>query len=215
VVAELCLNQAGEPCERRVRMRSIAIALIVVCVSGVAFSNPGPATDYLYFDVGGGANCIWPLENETFTVTVYLGDLGLFTEDGITEISLRFDRTFEGIKLGQTSWLYGSESGDIEDSGLTLSTPLGECATPNQFGLIPIISVEYLYLGGPGTITPAAHASAGNSLVNCYDVGVTWYLYGNFETGGTVGVGMEPPEGCLGGTPVADVSWGVVKALYR
>ncbi len=196
-------------------MRYVAIALIVVCVSGVAFSNPGPATDYLYFDVGGGANCIWPLENETFTVTVYLGDLGLFTDDGITEISLRFDRTFEGIKLGQTSWLYGSESGDIEDSGLTLSTPLRECATPSQFGLIPIVSVEYLYLGGPGTITPAAHASAGNSLVNCHDVDVTWYLYGDFNTGGTVGVGMEPPEGCLGGTPVGDVSWGVVKALYR
>jgi hypothetical protein len=194
-------------------MRYAAAAVLITLVSTAAFSNPGPGEDALYFDAGGGTNCIWPPVGSEFTVTVLLGDLSSTTEEGIVEISFRFDRTFSGVQLSQTSLLYGPESGDVEGAGWTCATG-GECAGPSPQGFIPIAQVEYLYLGVPGVILPAAHNEHGTSLINCFDEPWFWNLY-DVPVGGELGVGMEPPGGCLQGTPVADVSWGAVKALYR
>ena len=194
-------------------MRFATVTLAVVLMPLAVLANPGPGQDVLYFDVGEGANCISPPDNGEFSVTIYLGGLSSFTAEGIVEISFRLDRTFGGVKLGQTSYLYGPESGDVEGEGWTCTTG-GECAGPNASGLIPIARVDYLYLGVPGVIVPAPHESAGASVTTCLGEAWFWNSY-DLPSGGTVGVGTEPPGGCVGGTPVVDVSWGAIKALYR
>ena len=195
------------------KLAVVALVVAVISVPSVAVANPGPASDVLYFDTGGGANCVWPADGEEFSVTVYLGDLSWFTAEGIIEISFRLDRTFAGVKLGQTSYLYGSESGDVEGAGWTCTTG-GECAGANPSGLIPIARIDYLYLGEPGVIVPVPHETAGLSVTTCSGVAWSWHA-GEPPPGGTVGVGMDAPGGCVGSSPVVDRSWGAIKALYK
>jgi len=197
----------------RVRLVAAVLAIAVASVPSVVVANPGPASDFLYFDVGDGANCVWPAYGDEFAVTVYLGDLSMWTDEGIVEISFRLDRTFAGIKLGQTSYLYGPESGDVEGAGWTCTTG-GECTGVMASGLIPIARIDYVYLGEPGVIVPVLHESEGASLTTCLGESWFWSSY-ELPIGGTVGVGMDAPGGCVGGSPVVDGSWGAIKALYR
>jgi hypothetical protein len=95
----------------------------------------------------------------------------------------------------------------IVDNGITVFNPDCFDSWPVTLGYLPL-----LYLGNPGLIEIAPHELAGHSFVTCGDPGEVFdYCYVMYG-----GLGMEPLEVTeLCGSPVEDLTWSAVKALFR
>jgi hypothetical protein len=194
-------------------MRACAIALLVALMAVGASANPQLYPDNMHLDLG-GSNCIWPSMSELITVRVYLGDLSLYSQQGITAIAFRFERTFYGFLLESESLLGGPGYGLVEDYGW-VSTSGGDCAYPNEWDVIPVARFLYLYLGLPGTIEVQPHLVEGATFVTCASAEEYSWNYYDMYYMSYAGVGMESPYGCGPVTPVTQVSWGAIKSLYR
>ena len=194
-------------------MKTTVALLLILLVAGVCLASPNRAVENIHLDLGDGTNCAWPVPDQTFVVRIYLDNLDAIgcETDGITGISFKFERTFGGLKIRQTSLLGGTDLGDVEADGWWCSTG-GVCVEPDAAGVILVGEVEYQYSGVPGVIDVVPHSANGRVIADCGYGLCDWNLPD--PPGGVGGVGMEPPRGC-GAVPVASSTWGMVKALYR
>jgi hypothetical protein len=156
-----------------------------------------------------------PAPNGTFTVSLVvdcLGDGGGFRGTGVL-----LTRTFTGFKLGQTNLMpNGLDFGDAEtDPGWTLASG-PNCPMPDANGIVVFAELEYLYLGGPGTLMINPHGGSlpgtGREALDCNFESDFWCIAGHF------GVGDNAPpgeEGCDCDNPVEAATWGAIKAFYR
>ncbi|MBM4048245.1 MAG: hypothetical protein FJ279_24340 [Planctomycetes bacterium] len=191
-------------------MRWLLLAGLLLSSPSLALGNP-VVMDIFAFDFGGGSACIWPQPGETFTVTLLL-DQVYDARYGIYGISFLLHRTFGGELLAVHN-LYASVGGLVIGNpevapGFAMTVgPVCRGAT-YMGGEIPFATLEYLYTGPPGTITPAPHGLDGAVFADCDNEIRGWW------PGCVAGVGMIPPAGC-GVSAVRDVTWGAIKALYQ
>jgi hypothetical protein len=191
-------------------MRIALVLLFTLTLAALALANPYPEPNQVHFDVGNGSNCIWPNAGDLVTVTVFLDEFGSSQWEGLSSIGFQFYRTFEGFKLSQTNLLGGPDFGDVEVDGWMLTS--GEdCAEPDADDAIPLGEVVYLYFY-PGLIELLPHPQSGYIFTYCNDDS-DWWVHSETDDY-MAGLGMEPPSGCTP-TPVSDVTWGTVKAVFR
>lgn len=193
-------------------MRCVVVVLLTLSLTQVVGANP-TIDDSFCLDMGGGTNCIWPYPGQVITATVYLEPHHwCWWPDGIRGASFRLERTFGGQRLGQTNFLGGLSIGN-PDIGWDIVAG-ADCVEPDANGVIVLGQVQYLYEGPPGLLRIRNHPTFQRlSVVGCNyqmrhidESSLGYYQYG--------GVGVVAPWGCLT-TPVALVSWGTIKALYR
>ena len=211
-------------------MRTLLTALVLLLVAASCWANPWiPADgDWLKFDFGGGSNCVWPAVGETLRLRLVLDDLCL-VQTGINGIAGSVYWDFSADLLDARCLLAGAPG----DSMLIVSAggqavffqfiSFDECSVPDESGSIPVVALDLVYTGVPGTIwfepwvdewTPGM--PSGLVWYTMPEGGGMWYphqYYFDFEFRG--GVGAEPLGGCTGTSVVSDLSWGAIKALYR
>jgi hypothetical protein len=195
-----------------------ALAVIALALATTAHANPSIDYDVYGLDLGSGTNCVWPAEGQVFTATVYVyGTDHLYGHiaDGIRGASFKLTRTFGGQVLSVTNlfsdWQLGGPSPEW-DQWVVASD---DCVMPDEDDVILLGSVEYLYLGPPGLLTIGPNSVDGLMVVDCnYNGWQIEYDDPPYNLRLVGGVGVVPPQGC-GTTPVSDVSWGAIKALYR
>jgi hypothetical protein len=193
-----------------------AIVVIALALATCAHANPVLVYDVYGLDLGSGTNCIWPVEGQVFTATVYVyGDdyWSGHVASGIRYAYFKLTRTFGGQLLSFTNLLSDYQTGGPELDRWIVASP--DCVMPDEDGVILLGSVEYLYLGPPGLLTIEPTALDGLMVVDCdYHAWQIEHGYPPYNSLLVGGVGMVPPQGC-GTTPVSQVSWGALKALYR
>ncbi|MBD3366586.1 MAG: hypothetical protein GF405_00260 [Candidatus Eisenbacteria bacterium] len=180
--------------------------MFAVTVSS-AFANP-VWNDEVVVEFSDGQNCVWPHPGQVITARVVLTEPG-YAQDGITAFAFRIDRTFGGFVVETRNLLGGLMIGSLESEGVSVGA--ATCVTPDGQGRIPIVEIDYFYDGMPGLLSVLWHVDEGATFVDCDQNYHTWYNDSERNVGG---VGMEPPGGCYE-SPVAEMSWGAVKALYR
>ena len=179
----------------------------------MALANPVVYPDNIHLDLG-GSNCAWPDPGGLVTVTVFLGDLSEYSQNGITSISFRFERTFGGVLVNTEDLLGGPGDGNVEADGW-VSTSVEGCEHPNAWGAIPLAQFVYWFNGEPGTIEVQPHLENGPTYLPCDSAEIQFWNYEEMYYCSYAGVWMEPPEGCGPVTPVTEFSWTAIKALYR
>lgn len=192
-----------------------ALTLVVVALAfGSAFAGTNPDIRvYLDADPPNLVDRLDPAASESFVVSIVadcFGEGGGFRGTGIL-----FSRTFSGFKLAQTAAQPGLDFGDVEvDPGWTLA--FTDCAMPDVNEIVVVGTVEYLYLGAPGTIQILPHGDVepgtGREALDCNFESDFWCIAGNF------GVGADAPPGeggCDCDNPVEEATWGAIKAFYR
>ena len=187
---------------------SLMLAMAFVAGPAIAVDNPDIRV-YLDSDPPNEINEITPADNSTFSVYIVIDCFG---EGGGTRgLGIVFDRTFGGVKLGQTSLLGGLDMGDIEDDGWTFVAGV-DCVYPDVNGMVVGGYIDYLYQGTPGTIQIVSHPVSGREVLDCNDLMDYFCIYKNFGVHDTAPAG-EP--GCDCDTAVEEHTWGAIKALYR
>jgi hypothetical protein len=200
-------------------MKRLLIAVAILAFAAAAYAGMNPDIRiYLDVDPPNVVNEIHPDASATFNVYVCLDCFG--EGSGTRGTAFLLQRTFTGFKLSQTSLMGGLDFGDAEvDPGWTIAAG-ADCVYPDPTsGAACIAVVQYLYLGGPGTLTLLPHGlvqpGTGREALDC-DFNSDYYcIYGN------LGVSMPPEPGepdcdCPEpGNPVEDSTWGAIKSLYR
>jgi hypothetical protein len=94
----------------------------------------------------------------------------------------------------------------IVENGITVVNPDCWDTWPVTLGYLSLF-----YLGNPGLVEIVPHVDNGHSYITCGDPGEVidycYVLHG--------GIGMQPYETTYCGSPVENITWGAVKALYR
>jgi len=197
-------------------MRYALVLVVVALAFGSAFAGTNPDIRiYLDADPPNMISRVDPAASEQFTVSVVVDCLG--EGGGFRGTGLLLERTFTGFKLSQTNLLpAGLDFGDAEvDPGWTfVAGP--DCPMPDENDMVVIGILEYLYLGGPGTLAIRPHGlvepGTGREALDCYYASDYWCIVGN------LGVGADAPPGdadCDCDTPVEESTWGSIKAFYR
>jgi hypothetical protein len=156
---------------------------------------------------------IHPDASATFNVYVCVDCFG--ANGGTRGTAFLLQRTFTGFKLSQTSLMGGLDFGDAEtDPGWTLAAG-ADCVYPDATGVACIAVIQYLYLGGAGTLDLLPHGlvqpGTGREVLDCDFASDFYCISGNLG----VSVPPNPGESCPCGSPVEDATWGNIKSLYR
>ncbi len=207
-------------------MKRFFIALLVLALAVPALAGQNPKLG-IFLDLDSDTanavvNTVCPEVNETFVVYLCfdrfgedgLGGTGV---EGLLGAAFKFDRTFAGFKLLQSNLLPGLDFGDVEVDGWAITSG-ANCQFPDANGVLIGASIQYLYLGAPGTITIVPHPIDGNSAADCNNELDFWCVHSilSSDVSGNFGVCVEPPDGdCQQLSPVEDATWGGIKALYR
>jgi len=194
-------------------MKVTALALIALLAAAAASANPTVTPDDICLDLG-GSNCVWPETTMPITVNVFLSQLSEYSEGGISSIAFRLERTFPGYLLSSEDLMGGPGEGVVDGEGW-VSTASEGCAYPNEWWTIPIARFVFLYVGIPGTLEVQPHAVHGPTFMPCGSAEPWEWNDWDMDYMSFAGVGMEASHGCGPVTPVADASWGSIKALYR
>jgi len=197
------------------RVLLIILTVLVMAVPVLADQNPDLG---IYLDLDTGTpiadNEICPNPNDTFDVYVCFDRFG--DGGGMLGAAFMFDRTFGGFKLVQSNLLGGLDFGDVEADGWALTSG-ASAVYPDANGVVVAASVQYLYLGTPGTITITPHPVDSNSAADADNELDYWCIHSIAHCGasGNLGVCATPDDGDCLASPVAESSWGSIKALYR
>jgi len=180
----------------------LAVALVAAVACGTAWAGDNPDIRiYLDVDPPNYVHRIDPDVNDMFDVYICLDTFG--EGAGTRGVGVLFDRTFGGIKTGQTNLLGGLDMGDVEVDGWSCVAG-ADCVYPDENGIVTVGYVSYLYTGAPGGIAILEHPVSGTEVLDCNDIEDHFIVIGN------LGVNADPPE-----APVEARSWGSIKALYR
>ncbi len=200
-------------------MKRLLVVLMVAALAAPAFAGQNPDLA-MFLDLDNDTanvpvNEVCPAVNETFVAYVCFDSFG--PNGGLLGAAFLFQRTFAGFKLLQLNLMPGLDFGDVEVDGWAI-TAGADCQYPDENGVLVAASIQYLYLGAPGTITIAPHPIDGNSAADCNNELDFWCVHsidGNVVSG-HLGVCMTPPDGdCAPISPVEDATWGGIKSLYR
>ena len=184
----------------------VATAFAVLLVAVTVSANPIAIELYVDFDPPNGAISIYPPPYSSVNAYV-VSDLSYMVGDPIYAVSLDVEvppgsAQMSGFVPASPSY---SVTGILGD-GITVSSE--DCF---DSGTVVLGHVPVLYLGVPGVVQIVAHPTQGHVFETCPDHDEYTYCY---VMGG--GLGMEPLaplDLCL--SPVEDVQWGVIKAMYR
>jgi hypothetical protein len=187
---------------------AIALATLAVAVAAAADMNPDIRI-YLDVDPPYYVHEICPEEGTEFRVYICLDTLG---PDGGTR-GARFwcPMDFGGVRVGEMDLLGGLALGDVEDpwgGWMVVSGP--DCVYPDEHGVVVVGSLTYLYTGPPGTLDIAPCGVEPRATIDC------GFLYDWFCVHANLGVCAPPnpgEEGCI--SPVEELTWGSIKAMYR
>ena len=204
-------------------MKRLLIALLILALAAPALADQNPNLAIFLNDApdGTGDNEVCPAVNATFDVYVCFDRFG--DGGGMLGAAFMFVRTFAGFKLVQMNLLPGLDFGDVEIDGWAI-TAGANCEFPDENGVLVGATVQYLYLGTPGTITVVPHPIDGNSAADCNNELDFWCVHSILSettpegdgVSGNFGVCADAPDGdCEQLSPVEDATWGGIKALYR
>ena len=194
-------------------MRTVMAVMLVLCAPLMCLANPVPTLDALQFGTDEGLYCVWPSEGAEFTVTVVVDIDNLMylpRPDGVIEVAFMFERSFGGEKIDERCLLGGPYYGDVENGGVVACAAPGDCVLPDEDGLVPVAEIVYVYSGSPGLIHLIAVPGIGGLVALCPPGCTPW----SNSLPSIAGVGMESPNGC-NVSPVHDLGWSAIKALYR
>jgi hypothetical protein len=192
-------------------MKRVLIVVAILTFAETAFAAQNPNIRmYLDVDPPNYVHEIHPDASATFNVYVCLD---CFSEGGGTRgTAFLLVRTFQGFKLSQTSLLGGLDFGDAEVDGWTMAAG-ADCVYPDEFGVVRVGVIQYLYLGVPGTLNLAPHPGTGYEVLDCDFLSDFYCIFAN------VGVSVPPdpgdPDCSCEINPVENETWGGIKSLYR
>jgi hypothetical protein len=178
------------------KMRILVATLLIGMLAAVSAADQNPNIHiYLDADPPNHLDRIDPVASSTFEVYVCLDCFNSCA--GTRGTAFLLQRTFGGYKLSQTALLGGLDFGDAEtDPGWTIAAG-ADCVYPDQYGVVCVGVVTYLYLGTPGTLDVLPHGlvepGTGREVLDCCFLSDFYCISGN------LGVGMDPnpPEpGC-------------------
>lgn len=184
-------------------MRYVWMAMLALLVAGAALADGNP--DLLLgldMDPPNEMNRYDPAISEIFSVYLVFREIG--PGSGITGCSFMITRTFGGVYLSTTNMMNSGLIIGTPEVGCSLSAGGGLCIEPDGNGEVIAAEIQYLYTGVPGTLTLVPDPGQGAVATDCDVLLDTWTDYMNF------GVGMDAPP-----SPVEEISWGSIKALYR
>jgi hypothetical protein len=194
-------------------MRALWCAVVLLIAAVPVMGNP-ILEDVVQLELDDGTNCVWT-PFQAFTIYVSLTH-PVEAAEGITEFAFRLDIDAPiGYLMDERSLLTdpGQAIGSVTGDGLVCVVPEG-CVGPDGQGRILVAAVEYFFTGEPGLITLDEHATEDFGFRTCSGES-RWWNYEYWPEPPSIGVFMEPPEGCHGASPVRDMSWGSIKSLYR
>jgi hypothetical protein len=192
-------------------MKHLVIALMILGLASMAAAVQNPDIQ-IYLDAAppGYVHEVHPEPNATFDVYVCLDCFG--PGGGTRGTAFLLVRTFAGYKLSQTALLGGLDFGDAEVDGWTIAAG-ANCVYPDEYGVVCVGVITYLYLGVPGTLDIVGHPGTGNEVLDCD------FLSDYFCVHANLGVSVPPNPGDPGceceEVPVEDSTWGEIKSLYR
>ncbi len=171
-------------------MRRLLLALLAMFVAvGVIQAGQNPDIN-IFIEFDNGENRIDPVTNQFFSAYVCFENFG--PGGGMTAAEFRFNRTFGGLKLGETNLLGGIDLGDPETGdGWTISAP--SCVFPDAGGVVVAAKVDYLFQGPAGIIEVLPHALSGANVNDCFAAVDTWCV--RLDPPGHGGVWTDPPPG--------------------
>jgi len=184
----------------------IATTFAVLVVAVAASANPIAFDMYVDFDPPNGAMSVYPPPYTSVNAYI-VSDLSYLTGDLIYGISLDVEVPAGSAQMSDfvpASPVY-FVTGIVGD-GITVIKE--DCF---ESGTVVLGHVPVLYLGVPGVVQIVAHPHQGHIFTTCPDYDEYTYC---ITMGG--GLGMEPLaplDLCL--SPVQNVEWGVIKAMYR
>jgi hypothetical protein len=193
-------------------MRCFASVLLVLALVATSWANPVPDPDALEIYLDDGGQCLWPSYAEIFTATIFvnLNRLPSGFGEELGAVAFRLERSFGGFLVEETNLLVGGGSiGEIEGDGIIYLSST-ECTPPNEYGLVPVVQLEYLYTGEPGLVELMQHPLEFDAVYNCDGDLYHWYAMAH----SVLGIGVPNPDGC-GAAPIESASWGAIKGLYR
>jgi hypothetical protein len=179
-----------------------AALMVAVTVS----ANPIAIELYVDFDPPNGAMSIYPPPYSSVNAYI-VSDLSYMVADPIYSISLDVEvpagsaQMSDFVPANPVFFVTG-----IVGDGITVINE--DCF---DTGTVVLGHIPILYLGVPGVIQIVEHPYQGHTFATCPDYDE--YTYCTTMGGG---LGMEPLaplDLCL--SPVQDVEWGVIKAMYR
>ena len=188
-------------------MRAVAIVALVVLAAATSFANPIAIELYVDFDPPNGVVSVYPTPYTTVYAHV-MADLGYGTGDGVYSVS--FDVEVTDTMPPITDFVPADPAYNvlgIVGDGITVVAE--DCITsfPARLGYVPIF-----YVGVPGLVQIVQHPVQGHVFVTCGETGGE-YTYCYVMDGGIGAEPGAPLDLCV--NPVEDVTWGVIKSLYR
>ncbi len=115
--------------------------------------------------------------------------------EGLAGAVVRLHRTFEAVMMSYDNLLGDLQFGDPESAD-GWEVYASECVMPDE-GVVTAGRVDYLFLGGPGTLELLPHSTWGRLAINCDIEELQWCV--RSDPSGHGGVWMDPPPGeCLG-----------------
>jgi hypothetical protein len=157
--------------------------LIAVLALGVSAGQNPNIHIYLDADPPNHVDRVDPPPSTVFQVYVCMD---CFSSCGGTRgTAFLLDRTFNAFKLSQISLWPGLDFGDAEVDGWTLA--FDPCVYPGPDGMVCIGVIDYLYLGGPGTLDILPHPGTGRAVLDCCFNDDDEYC-----VSGNLGVEMDP-----------------------
>ena len=187
-------------------MKRMLLTALILAVAIPAFAGGNPyITAYVTFDGGVEVPRVDPAAYSAGDVFICLKDI----DAGFTTVS--FAVAIDAGVSAPAAWTSllpgGLAIGDYA-TGITLSST--ECMT-GEF--VCLASGAMFYLGVPGTVSILDHPDYPRWVVDCNDE-VDFYCLAN--NGGVLMDAPETLEECGEPTsPVAESTWGGIKALYR
>ena len=213
----------------------IVLALAALCVPAFAQDGENPGIK-IFIHVTDDTSPV-PTDNATVvnefspaaltTVRAYVGLTDFST--GMTVISFRLNDAVAscpgvmatqgftsllpgGLTIGNVFGDPGNPGGETD--GVTLAST--ECM-PGPYDILLVGYAEYFYLGGACAIEILDHGNTdwARWVVDCQDPGVfnAYCVWMNGAVGGAAVPAGDPD--CEADTPVEDVTWTSIKALYR
>lgn len=189
-------------------LKTAMVVVLCLTTAVVAAANPSPSENfYISFDPAGSRmHEIDPTPNTTVSAYV-VADLSDYGVNGFTTASFRLSDPREDFPGAFTAATFVNlldlAVGDW-DEGITVASV--ECMSwPVVIGRL-----DCFYLGGPASICILDHPDYPHWITDCNDPGQLWF----YEE--TVSGRIAGGDGiCDQAAPVEDVTWSVIKAMYR
>jgi len=178
----------------------LVVLMVAVAVPALAGSNPGIQM-YVTFDAGTMVSRVDPVPYTLGNAYICMSEIGA----GFTTVSFATD--VDAAMVLSASWATmlpgGLVIGDFA-TGITLAST--ECMVGE---IVCIAEGSFVWNGNPGLITILDHPAYPREVVDCVGDTDEYCVLSNG------GVFMDaPPTGeCI--SPVAESTWGGIKALYR